>query len=130
MSKITKLLLVLTGKAKLSDVWHFCVGNYRYKLFYSTKKWKRNLLREHIKEQIEYRIIWMDKQCYDQGSCKICGCETTALQMANKACDKPCYPPMLSKKEWDNFIARRSGIFEGILWRVGTDKITGKKLIQ
>ena len=42
----------------------------------------------------------MDKQCYNEGQCKMCGCQTTALQMANKACDKPCYPSMLSKSQW------------------------------
>lgn len=28
----------------------------------------------------------------------MCGCHTTALQMANKSCDKPYYPPMMSKR--------------------------------
>ena len=42
----------------------------------------------------------MDQECYNAGECKICGCQTTALQMANKACDKPCYPEMLSRKNW------------------------------
>ena len=42
----------------------------------------------------------MDKQCYEEGQCKMCGCQTTALQMANKACDKPCYPSMMSKRDW------------------------------
>jgi hypothetical protein len=45
----------------------------------------------------------MDKECYENGSCKMCGCNTTALQMANKACPKPCYPKMISKKEWKEF---------------------------
>lgn len=34
------------------------------------------------------------------GSCKICGCDTTALQMADKACPKPCYPPMMNRENW------------------------------
>ena len=42
----------------------------------------------------------MDTKCYTAGECKLCGCETTALQMANKQCDKPCYPPMMSKGKW------------------------------
>lgn len=42
----------------------------------------------------------MDKVCYDTGCCKICGCSTTKLQFADKACDKPCYPAMKTKKEW------------------------------
>jgi hypothetical protein len=45
----------------------------------------------------------MDKECYENGSCKMCGCNTTALQMADKACPKPCYPKMMGKKEWEKF---------------------------
>lgn len=58
-------------------------------------------MRKHIREQIDWRIEVMDKECYNAGSCKMCGCETTALQMANKACDKPCYPKMMTQWEWD-----------------------------
>lgn len=49
----------------------------------------------------------MNKACYENGECVICGCQTTALQMANKACDQPCYPEMMDKKLWRNF---RSGL--------------------
>ncbi len=45
----------------------------------------------------------MDEECYEMGSCKICGCETTALQMCSKSCNKPCYPPMMNKKQWKKF---------------------------
>lgn len=45
----------------------------------------------------------MDKDCLKNGSCKLCGCKTTALQMANKPCNKPCYPPMLNCSQWKDF---------------------------
>jgi hypothetical protein len=35
--------------------------------------------------------------------CIKCGCDTTALQMANKACVGECYPKMMNKKEWKIF---------------------------
>lgn len=73
-------------------------GNYRYKLYYS--KWFGWLMRNHIREQIDARIRSMDTVCLSQGSCKLCGCQTTHLQMANKACDKPCYPPMVDSYTW------------------------------
>jgi hypothetical protein len=57
-------------------------------------------MRIHIREQIDVRIRSMDKVCYESGSCKMCGCHTTALQMANKPCDKPCYPSMMTRKKW------------------------------
>ena len=79
-------------------MYAYIQGNIRYELFYSKFKW---LLPKHIEEQIMYRINSMDIDCYNEGSCKMCGCKTTALQMANKACDKPCYPFMLSKKSWN-----------------------------
>lgn len=45
----------------------------------------------------------MDSTCYSQGSCKLCGCTTIALQCANKPCDAPCYPTMMSKSKWKYF---------------------------
>ncbi len=83
---------------EIKDMYAYIQGNIRYELFYSKWSW---LLPEHIKEQIIYRINSMDIDCYNNGSCKMCGCKTTALQMANKACDKPCYPVMLNKHEWN-----------------------------
>lgn len=81
----------------IKNIYYFIQGNLRYKIFYSNFV---NILPEHILEQIEYRLAVMDKDCYELGQCKLCGCSTTALQMANKSCDKPCYPIMKSKKEW------------------------------
>ena len=85
------------AKPTLENIIAYIQGNLRYKLFYSNFAF---LIRPHIREQIEARINSMDPICYGNGECKICGCQTTALQMANKACDKPCYPEMLSKKNW------------------------------
>jgi len=84
-------------KIKIKDVWHYIVGNVRYRLFYSKFK---ILIPKHIREQIEYRINSMNPECYYQGSCIMCGCKTTALQMANKMCDNPCYPKMLNREVW------------------------------
>lgn len=85
----------------LPNILAYITGNYRYKLYYS--KYFQFLIRKHIKEQIDFRIKFMDKDCYEKGSCVICGCETTALQMADKPCDKPCYPPIFTKHNWEMF---------------------------
>jgi hypothetical protein len=85
------------------NVKAYIQGKVRYYLFYHSKRWMRNLIRLHIFEQINYRIKVMDKECYENGSCKMCGCETTALQMANKQCGKPCYPEMMNKAKWSFF---------------------------
>lgn len=85
------------AKPTLKNIIAYIQGNLRYRLFYSNFAF---LIRPHIREQIEVRINSMDPICYGNGECKICGCQTTALQMANKACDKPCYPEMLSRKNW------------------------------
>jgi hypothetical protein len=61
-----------------------------------------SLLSNYIRQQIQIRI-WSSVPCIEVGQCKICKCSTPALQMANKACEKPCYPAMLSKKDWEEF---------------------------
>jgi hypothetical protein len=99
---------VLTGKKPLIDVYHFLLGNYRYKLYYSKDSTgavraygsKHPLMRQHIWEQIKYRIKNMNTDCFSNGSCIHCGCNTTELQMANKPCKGLEYPPMMNKDNW------------------------------
>lgn len=87
-------------KIVIKDIVAYLQGNIRYKLYYSTFRF---LILKHIREQITHRIRVMDGLCYSQGSCKMCGCMTTHLQMANKSCDKPCYPKMMNKKNWQSY---------------------------
>lgn len=94
------ILRVLKGERPLVDVWFYVQGNFRYKLYYSKYKW---LLRKHIREQIEFRIQRMKPECYANGSCVVCGCETTMLQMAYKTCDNKCYPVMMRAGDWKHF---------------------------
>lgn len=97
----------MKAKINFKNALAYLQGKYRYKIFYSSRlKW---LMRPHIREQIKSRIQSMDRECYVDGQCKMCGCETTALQMADKACDKPCYPKMMSKSEWQDM--QKGGIF-------------------
>lgn len=91
------------ARPTLKNIWSYIQGNIRYRLYYSKKIYGIDLswlLPKWLKDQIELRIDSMDRECYNNGSCKICGCKTTELQFADKACDKPCYPFMLSKKQW------------------------------
>lgn len=85
-------------KINFKNVVAYIQGNFRYRLYYSAYfGW---LMRTHIREQIDARIDSMDRICHSNGSCKMCGCMTTQLQMANKECDKPCYPAMMSRHIW------------------------------
>ena len=97
MSKLVKS----KEKVTLANVLYYIQGTIRYYFFYH--KYLKKLIRLHIFEQIVYRISVMDPECYEEGYCKMCGCNTTALQMANKQCNKPCYPKMMGKKDWKNF---------------------------
>jgi hypothetical protein len=107
-----KIMMIVKGKRPLIDVVHYFIGNFRYHFYYGgtlSKKFafiawlRKRMIRQHIKEQINFRIKVMDKECYNNGECKLCGCQTTALQMADKACDKPCYPPLMDKAHWSSF---------------------------
>jgi hypothetical protein len=88
-------------------------GNVRNYLFYSKRL--SFLLPLHVFEQINYRLFIMDKECYSEGSCRMCGCNTPALQMANKACPKPCYPEMMDDTDW--FIFKTNNSIEFRYWR-------------
>lgn len=122
MITMMNVKMLLNGEYSKEDVLDYFRGMYRYHLYYSKAK---GLIRTHIREQISFRIKVMDKQCLNQGSCKLCGCMVTALQMANKMCDKPCYPVMQSKEQWKLF--KHTGVFEDvknrIIWRYKGNKL-------
>lgn len=95
------IMKLIKGEEPPISVWHYLVGNYRYMLYYSANwKW---LIRPHIREQIDYRISVMNKECYNRGSCIHCGCMTTHLQMSSKQCKGKEYPVMMSKTKWKNY---------------------------
>ena len=120
MKKMKKMMMKLKqmkGKITFINVYSYLLGNFRYHCLHSKFRW---LIRKHIREQYEYRVRTMDRECYDKGYCKVCGCSTTALQCANKSCDNFCYPVMLSKSDW-NYLKRdrRSKIRIGdYLWSI------------
>ena len=91
----------MKAKITLKNIWAYIQGNIRYKLYYSPYVYGKKLIPYHIRRQIKCRIDSMNRTCLKNGSCVLCGCQTTALQMANKACDGPCYPAMLSEEKWD-----------------------------
>ena len=88
----------MKAKINLKNIWAYIQGQVRYRIYYSQKfKW---LMRKHIKEQIDWRIRIMNRECYNQGSCITCGCQTVHLQMADKPCDGDCYPRLYSARRW------------------------------
>lgn len=104
-------------KINIKNIYYYLQGNIRYKLYYSKFAW---LIPKYIKEQINMRIASMSKDCYKNGFCTMCGCQTTMLQMANKACNKPCYPVILNKNKWDKF--KKDKIYFGVdFWSITND---------
>lgn len=93
---------MMKSKVNLKNIIAYVQGWIRFYLYYHPRL--KFLIRKHIREQIDFRIKYMDKECYENGSCKLCGCATTALQMADKSCDKPCYPPIVNRNDWKFFI--------------------------
>lgn len=102
-------------KYSIHDIIDYFRANIRYRLYYSKFKW---LIPIHIQEQIDFRInVMMDKECYTTGSCKVCGCTTTNLQMANKACEDNCYPTLISYFRWNSFKKRGTIIEQEYIWK-------------
>lgn len=116
---------MMKAKINLKNIFAYIQGNIRYKIYYKYK-FLKFLVPKYIWEQIEIRINSMDKECYNNGACKICGCSTTALQFANKSCDKPCYPNMMSKGNfYKNRYSKNKLYFDeqnNTLWKIENDK--------
>jgi hypothetical protein len=106
-------------KISIKNIIAYIQGNIRYKLWYSKYKF---LIPLHIREQIEMRIASMNVECYNQGSCVKCGCQTTHLQMANKACNGNCYPKMLSKNKWSFIKKNNTMVIDKVLWLIKKNK--------
>ena len=128
MGNINNSIITISGvehtektKYTLNNILNYIQGNVRYQLYYSKFAF---LIPIHIREQIDARINSMDGQCYSEGQCKMCGCSTTALQMCDKACDKPCYPPMLNKAAWEKFKSFKYFPYGDIWWKI--ENIEGK----
>jgi hypothetical protein len=72
-------------------------------------------MKRHIYEQIIWRRIKvMDNspKCWQSGHCIVCGCEILGKTMEDRGCSasespelniSPCYPDMMSKKEWNQY---------------------------
>lgn len=65
-------------------------------------------LKPHIYEQIIWRRIQVSQkspECWNQGYCKICGCEIIGKTMEDRKCENenPCYPEMMSEDQWKEF---------------------------
>jgi|SRR6187402_8374 len=91
----------MKSKINLKNILYYLQGNIRYELYDSRFSY---LIKKHIREQIDCRINSMNSKCYTDGQCELCGCKTTALQMCNKSCEKPCYPPILNKEQWNSLV--------------------------
>lgn len=104
---------------KINDVIAYIQGNIRYKLYYSKLCF---LIPEYVREQIMARILSMNSKCFTQGSCIKCGCRTTHLQMANKACNGNCYPIMVDVYMWDYMKEGNITFIKGNLWKLENDK--------
>lgn len=106
-------------KKMINNVISFIIGWCRYFLYYTLDG---KFIRPHILEQIRMRIKSMNQECYFRGSCIKCGCATTALQMANKACEGKCYPKMLGKKQWKKFKQSEITEIADVIWLIENDK--------
>lgn len=73
---------------------YWCIyGTFVDAVYYLKPEW----LSIDTKLQLEFRHTLMDKECLDNGCCKVCGCTTTALQASKLSCEGNCYPIWIDK---------------------------------
>lgn len=80
------------------------MGKILSNIIYLLYKYSKFLLPLYIKEQIEFRINYMNRFCYYRGKCISCNTNVNILQTAVKSCNYSCFPNiMFSNYEWKLF---------------------------
>ncbi len=65
-----------------------------------------------LKEQFRYRL-YICKRCYEDGSCKVCGCNPDDTFVEIHSCNKgESFPNLMNKFKWENFKKEMNLIFE------------------
>ena len=79
----------MSGSYKLSDIFYFMQGEYRYFRYYGL-----DIRTGKIAQMYESRVEAVRQkspECIEEGACKICGCTTPDLFFCDKACEGNCY---------------------------------------
>lgn len=89
---------------KIKDIFNtknivsFVEGNYKYAL----DKFKGS--KEHIKEQVYYRMYICKDSCVVNNRCDYCGCPPGKKAFVRESCNNSeRFPDLMSKKQWDSF---------------------------
>jgi len=103
----------MKAKITIKNIKGFLQGNTR-KIF---DEWF-NMSESHIKEQAVWRLLQVKKnspECFESDECKICHCTVSGKVFEDRMCSLgeredlieqglvPCYPPMMTKEEWEQF---------------------------
>ena len=90
------------AKITLKNIGRYLQGNIRL------LKLKLGLYPKdyHRREQWNWRIKQVRLQspiCLEQGSCRVCGCDTEGLILSDPPCEGNCFPKMMTARDWENF---------------------------
>ena len=92
-------IMIRLKEITLQNIWAYISGMYRY---HANRLWP-SLIRQHIREQFEYRQKTARLDCIDNNECLECGCKIPHLFWAKKSCGGNCYPPMMDADKWERF---------------------------
>ena len=88
----------MKAKINLPNIKGYLQAHYRQALD------EMGFLDKHIYEQAEWRLERVKEKspdCYNSDNCVKCGCEVSSKVFEDRACEGNCYPPMMSKEEWN-----------------------------
>lgn len=100
---------LLMGKIKVKKRASFLsFKNIRAVLQAKRREIAGDALDTHIYEQILWRRVQVMKkspECWEQGYCKVCGCEILGKTMEDRSCENedPCYPDMMKDQAWEDY---------------------------
>jgi hypothetical protein len=85
----------------LKNVWAYIQGNSRL----IAENLGSDIFKspQHIQEQIIWREVIHNPECYRLGKCIHCKCAVPDKLYADKECEGGCYPVIMNEYTWDKF---------------------------
>lgn len=63
-------------------------------------------IKSHREEQYVWRMEQIKEKsfkCFEDGVCRICGCDTEGLALSDPPCEGNCFPEIMNEIEWKQY---------------------------
>lgn len=83
------------------NIWAYIQGNTRKMM----EEYGPDIFKspQFIQEQIVWREVISNEECYKLGECTVCHCKMPDKLYSDKECEGGCYPEIMDEVKWNRF---------------------------